>query len=233
MQETAEKVLIPIVVFVGAVALRFLFKEFRESSDPAKATEVLIRRLLNGQAEDKAEPPPRTDLAQARKAVRGRLVTVFAEGASDAGRKLGAWSAWARDGVKTVQRSGVLKKHIHTRDHASVEAMAEGIHLVVESFDMAPGALIVAQSSSEHAVDVLSGRKPLRANRTEEAATVEAVGALSADKEITLSFKHIHDPGGDLDKRTRASLLCERQAQRELDRRVAEIEAGEQQQKRA
>ncbi|WP_207462121.1 hypothetical protein [Azospirillum sp. SYSU D00513] len=232
--ETLEKVMLSAVAFLAVVLLRLLFREFREY-DPQQATEEVLRRLFGRRKKDVAREPklPTLSVPPAQGGRKGRLVSVFAEAAFDAPRKLAAWSAWVRDSSKTVQRTGMLEGHIHTRDHAALEALSKGIDLAVSEFGIGAGDSIVAQSASEHAVDVLSGRKVLRENRTDEAATLAAVKTALDGKGITLTAKHVHDPGGDINKRYRASVLAEGKAQRALATHLATSEAGEGRTKRA
>ena len=230
--EIIEKMLISAVAFVCVTVLRLFFKEFRDHKDPTRAMEEVFRRLFQRRTKDVVPQPP-TEPHLDRRAKRGRLVTVFGEAAFDATHQLGAWSVYARDNTKTLQKRGVWDKHIHTRDHASVEALALGIHLTVDEFDLKRGDMIVAQSASEHAVDVLSGHKTLRDNRKDEAATLAGVKAMLIGRGVSLTAKHVHDPGGDITKRFRASTLAEHHAQRALTAHLAERERGESNAKRA
>ncbi|KAA1053893.1 hypothetical protein [Azospirillum argentinense] len=230
--EIIEKMLLSAVAFAGIVVLRLFFKEFRDHKDPTTAMEEVLRRLFRRRNKGVVLRPP-IEPTLDRRSKRGRLVTVFAEAAFDAAHKLGAWSVYARDGSKKVQKRGVWDKHIHTRDHASVEALSRGIHLAVEEFGLTRGDMIVAQSASEHAVDVLAGHKTLRDNRKDEAAALADVKTMLVVKGVILAAKHVHDPGGDITKRDRASTLAEHHAQRALTAFLVELEAGQSNAKRA
>jgi ribonuclease HI len=212
MKDIELKALMSMAGFAILVILGLMSSEYRRSGNAAGAVAAMIGRLF------RKKQAARSEHHGLKITAGSRLATVFAEASFDPERKTGSWGVWARCGTQALKRAGQFPERIHTRDHAALAAVGQAVKIAVQEFDLGGGDTVLAQSASEHAVDVLSGRLQLRENRVDEHTILDQVKKLENDHRIHLAFRHLHDPGGDSSRRTQASIMCEQAAERELER---------------
>ncbi|WP_448205395.1 hypothetical protein [Azospirillum sp. sgz302134] len=192
-------------------------------SEPEKKTPFLGPAEPSADVRPQPSPPAVPPTAVGRRSAvtagsRRPTMTVFVERAFDPEKRIGAWHAWIRFMGKAHKAGGMLSDHLHTADHAAVEAVVAGVTAALRLVMPVPGAVILIQTSSEHAIDVLSGRLELRDNRADERAAIERLKMIVTQTRVTVNFRHLHDPGGDAKARTAASTMCETAARDTLDK---------------
>jgi hypothetical protein len=142
----------------------------------------------------------------------GMLATVFTSGAVDISKGRAAWCAYVRSKGAMSEPGGILKGKVANALHAEVAAAAEGIKHAIEQLGLTSGDTILLQSSSEYALQVLSGSVSV-APDAPEAGIVFHIVDLLRTQHIGLRIRHRTDGNGDRQRRDRALQLVETRVQ--------------------
>lgn len=149
----------------------------------------------------------------------GTLVTVFTSGAVDLTRGgRAAWCAYVRSQGAMSEPGGIVKTKVANALHAEVAAAAEGIKHAIDKLAMKSGDTILLQSSSEYALQVLTGTTPVTPDAPEAGIVFHVIDLLQTQG-ITLRVRHRADGKGDRGRRDRALQLVEARVQEMLLKR--------------
>lgn len=142
-----------------------------------------------------------------------QIVTIFAEAEYDPATGLTGWAAWYRTGKTMMQQRGMLDAGlISSQRHAELTALQAGIDAATKLVGVDEGDLLVVQSSGQDAIAVLAGRQSLHLAERDERQILRDLNSLLSQKGLTLKAKHLSDPGGNPEKRAKASRLCKEAA---------------------
>ena len=165
------------------------------------------------------------------KPAQAESVRIHCDASCDQEARRGSWAAVIVSKHGIIKEAGVIPWFCDDSNHCELVAVANAVHLAVTRLSLVRGDHLIAETDSDHAQALLTGRRQVRKDRVADVSTIERLKQLIRRAGVSLDVVkvpgHSADPSPSgawnrwCDAQARAALAAERGIDAELLRVAA------------